>query len=628
MINTLKYLESIRNSHLQDIKIRTGGLPEGDPQNVKKHVLVCAGTGCTSSDSLNLFRELETHIKKTKLSHQVKIIKTGCSGFCKMGPIINVHPGNVFYCLVEQEDVQEIVEKHLKAGTVVDRLLYRDKQTGERVKQKSDIHFFQAQNRVVLRNCGLINPEDIAEYIAVDGYFALADVLLNRTPEDVINSIEASGLRGRGGGGFPVGKKWSIAAAADGAKKYVVCNADEGDPGAFMDRSILEGDPHSVIEAMTIAGYCIGAQQGYIYVRAEYPIAVDRLEKAVDQARAHGLLGPNILGSGFDFDLDLRLGAGAFVCGEETALLRSAAGLRGEPGPRPPYPAQCGLWGMPTLLNNVETFANIPLILRYGPEWYSSIGTQGSKGTKVFSLAGKVNNTGLIEVPMGTTLRTIVFDIGGGIPRGGKFKAVQTGGPSGGCIPAELLDTPIDYESLKEKGSMMGSGGLIVMDETDCMVDIARFYLHFSQDESCGQCTPCRVGTKRMLEILERITKGKGQMEDLETLEELGSEIKDASLCGLGMTAPNPVLSTLHYFRDEYIAHIKDKKCPAGVCRALLDYTIDEEKCVSCGLCAKACVADAIKGEQKGRPYFIDRQKCLKCGSCEARCPKGAIYAS
>lgn len=628
MINSLKDLESIRNSHLQDIKIRTGQLLASDKQSVKKHVLVCSGTGCTSSNSLDLLNELETQVSKNKLKNQVKVIKTGCFGFCKMGPIIAVHPGDVFYCLVEKEDIKEIVEKHLKEGIVVDRLLYKDEQTGERIKQRSDIHFFQAQNRMVLRNCGLISPEDIAEYIAVDGYFALADVLMNKAPQDVIKLIEASGLRGRGGGGFPVGKKWSIAAAATGDKKYVVCNADEGDPGAFMDRSILEGDPHSVIEAMVIAGYCIGAQQGYIYIRAEYPIAIDRLEKAIDQARNNGLLGSNILDTGFVFDLDLRLGAGAFVCGEETALLRSAAGQRGEPRPRPPYPAQCGLWGMPTLLNNVETFANIPLILRYGPEWYSSMGTQGSKGTKVFSLAGKVNNTGLIEVPMGTTLRTIVFDIGGGIPQGREFKAVQTGGPSGGCIPAELLDTPIDYESLKEKGSMMGSGGLIVMDETDCMVDIARFYLHFSQDESCGQCTPCRVGTKRMLELLERITKGKGQMEDLETLEELGAEIKDASLCGLGMTAPNPVISTLHYFKDEYIAHIKDKKCPAGVCRALLDYTIDEDKCVSCGLCAKACVADAIIGEQKGRPYFIDRQKCLKCGSCEARCPKDAIYAS
>jgi NADH-quinone oxidoreductase subunit F len=492
--------------------------------------------------------------------------------------------------------------------------------------RRSDINFFRAQNRVVLRNCGLINPEDIGEYIAMDGYFALADVLVNKQPGEVIDIISASGLRGRGGGGFPVGRKWAIAAAARGDVKYVVCNADEGDPGAFMDRSILEGDPHSVLEAMTIAGYCIGAQRGYIYVRAEYPIAVDRLEIAIDEARDNGLLGRNIFGTDFHFDIDLRPGAGAFVCGEETALLRSAMGRRGEPRPRPPYPAECGLWGKPTLLNNVETFANIPLILRYGADWFASMGTEGSKGTKVFSLAGKVNNTGLIEVPMGTSIRTIVFDIGGGIPENREFKAVQTGGPSGGCIPVEHIDTPIDYESLKEKGSMMGSGGLIVMDETDCMVDIARFYLHFSQDESCGQCTPCRVGTKRMLEILERITKGEGTMEDLETLEELGEEIKDASLCGLGMAAPNPVLSTLRYFRDEYIAHIRDKKCPAGVCRALLDYAIDEEKCVSCGICAKACTVNAIRGEQKGRPYFIDRQKCLKCGACLARCPKEAIY--
>jgi NADH-quinone oxidoreductase subunit F len=474
----------------------------------------------------------------------------------------------------------------------------------------------------------LINPEDITEYIACDGYFALANVLLHWTPAQVIDTIKKSGLRGRGGAGFPTGRKWELAAAAPGPVKYVVCNADEGDPGAFMDRSILEGDPHSVLEAMTIAGYAIGAREGYIYVRAEYPIAVDRLERAIAQSRQYGLLGRRIFNTDFSFDIDIRLGAGAFVCGEETALLRSATGERGEPRPRPPYPAQCGLWGKPTLLNNVETYANIPVIIREGPDWFASVGTENSRGTKVFSLAGKVLNTGLIEVPMGITLRTVIFDIGGGIPEGRRFKAVQTGGPSGGCIPERYLDTPIDYESLKQLGSMMGSGGMIVLDETDCVVDIAKFYLQFSQDESCGQCTPCRVGTKRMLEILERITQGKGTLEDLDELEELSREVMDASLCGLGQTAPNPVLSTLKYFRQEYEAHIIEKRCPAGVCRALVDYVIDEEKCIACGLCARECVAEAIIGEKKGQPYFIDRQKCLKCGACLARCPKGAIYTA
>lgn len=615
-------MEQIRNSRRPDIELRTGGT--GRPG--RKHVLVCTGTGCTSSASNVLLEELNREISAAGLGKKISVFKTGCFGFCKLGPIVMVHPGDYFYCLVEKKDIRELVREHLKNDRVVERLLYRDNVDSAPVRRRSEIHFFQAQNRVALRNCGLINPEDIHESIAADGYFALADVLLNRKPGAVIDLVLHSGLRGRGGGGFPVGKKWAAAAEAPGDEKYVVCNADEGDPGAFMDRSILEGDPHSVLEAMTIAGWCIGARQGYIYVRAEYPIAVERLEIAVKEARKLGLLGDNILGTGFRFDIDLRLGAGAFVCGEETALLRSAVGLRGEPRPRPPYPARCGLYEKPTLLNNVETFANIPVIIRYGPRWFAAMGTESSKGTKVFSLAGKINNTGLIEVPMGTTLRTVVFDIGGGVPHGREFKAVQTGGPSGGCLPAEHLDTPIDYESLKEKGSMMGSGGLIVMDETDCMVDIAKFYLEFSQDESCGQCTPCRVGTKRMLEILERITEGKGKMEDLDTLEELGAEIKDASLCGLGVAAPNPVLSTLRYFRDEYVAHIRDKKCPAGVCRALLDYAVDEEKCVSCGLCAKACPVGAVRGAEKGRPYFIDRQLCLKCGACIARCPKEAIF--
>ncbi|OAT85547.1 NADH dehydrogenase [Desulfotomaculum copahuensis] len=591
-------------------------------------VLVCGGTGCTSSASHQLREALRREIKARGLSSRVRVFKTGCFGFCKLGPLVVVYPGQILYCRVGVPDVREMVERHFAGGKVVERLLYREPATGEKKLRLHDVHFFQAQQRVALRHCGLINPEDVTEYIACGGYFALADVLLHQTPAQVIETVKKSGLRGRGGGGFPTGKKWEMAAAAPGAEKYVVCNADEGDPGAFMDRSILEGDPHSVLEAMAIAGYAIGAAEGYIYVRAEYPIAVERLERAIRQAREQGLLGRRLFNTGFDFDIDLRLGAGAFVCGEETALLRSATGQRGEPRPRPPYPAQCGLWGKPTLLNNVETYANVPAIISRGADWFASMGTENSKGTKVFSLAGKIMNTGLIEVPMGTTLRTIVFNIGGGIPHGRKFKAVQTGGPSGGCIPEAGLDTPVDYDSLRRIGSMMGSGGLIVMDESDCMVDIAKFYLQFSQDESCGQCTPCRVGVKRMTEILERITEGKGEMSDLDELADLAREVKDASLCGLGQTAPNPVLSTLQYFRDEYEAHIRDKRCPAGVCRALLDYVIDEEKCVSCGLCAKNCVARAINGEKKGRPYFIDRQKCLKCGVCAAHCPQEAIYTA
>ncbi|MQL51024.1 4Fe-4S dicluster domain-containing protein [Desulfofundulus thermobenzoicus] len=622
MINLLSDLEDIRRRRLPDIKARRGE-PGAAPE---WQVLVCSGTGCTSSASHVVREELARHIGEAGI--QARVVKTGCFGFCKMGPLVVVHPGQTLYCLVKKEDVPEIVQSHLGKGKIVERLLFAEPDTGERKKCLSDIHFFRAQHRVALRNCGLIDPEDINEYIACDGYFALAGVLLHWDPSRVVEVIKQSGLRGRGGAGFPTGKKWELAAAASGPVKYVVCNADEGDPGAFMDRSILEGDPYSVLEAMTIAGYAIGAREGYIYVRAEYPIAVDRLERAIAQAREVGLLGRRILNTGFDFDIDLRLGAGAFVCGEETALLRSAEGHRGEPHPRPPYPATCGLWGKPTLVNNVETYANIPVIIRNGAQWFASMGTENSKGTKVFSLAGKIMNTGLIEVPMGTTLRTVIFDIGGGIPGGRRFKAVQTGGPSGGCIPERYLDTPIDYESLKKLGSMMGSGGMIVLDETDCMVDIAKFYLQFSQDESCGQCTPCRVGTKRMLEILERITQGKGRMEDLDELADLSREVMDASLCGLGQTAPNPVLSTLRYFRDEYVAHIRDKHCPAGVCRALVDYVVDEEKCIACGLCARQCVAHAISGEKKGRPYFIDRQKCLKCGACLASCPREAIYTA
>jgi len=623
MITGLKDLQKIRKEHLPDLELRQ----YQDVKSRQANIMVCTGTGCSSSGSKSLIDHLEKALAESKLDTRVKVVKTGCFGFCKLGPIMVAHPGSIFYCNVSHSDIPELVEQHFIEGKIVERLLYEEPDTGEKKKSLQDIHFFNSQKRVALRHCGLINPEDIREYIAVGGYFALENCLSVKSPEEIIDTIKKSGLRGRGGGGFPVGLKWEAARSSEGPEKYVVCNADEGDPGAFMDRSILEGDPHSVLEAMTIAGYAIGASEGYIYVRAEYPIAVDRLENAIAQAREYGLLGDNLFNSNFGFDIDLRLGAGAFVCGEETALLKSAVGMRGEPRPRPPYPAQCGLWGKPTLLNNVETFANIPEILSRGHGWFHNMGTEKSKGTKVFSLAGKIVNTGLIEVPMGTSLRQIIFDIGGGIPGGKKFKAVQTGGPSGGCMPDQYLDTPVDYESLKTIGSMMGSGGLIVMDENDCMVDIAKFYLQFSQNESCGKCTPCRVGTKRMLEILERITEGKGQMEDLYELEDLSREVMDASLCGLGQTAPNPVLSTIKYFRNEYEAHINDKECPAGVCRDLLDYAVDQDKCISCGLCARACVAEAIIGEKKGRPYFIDRQKCLKCGACEAKCPKAAIYA-
>jgi len=619
-IQSIEDLKAEKEKHYPLIKQRLGhrnglGLTQ---------VMVCSGTTCTSAESQALRLELEQELEKHGLKENVRVFKTGCFGFCQFGPIVMIHPGEIFYCQVKPEDVKELVETHLVGGQVVERLLYHNDQTGKRTPSIEDIHFFKAQKRIVLRNCGVINPEEIGEYIARDGYFALADIILNKKPAEVIEIVSKSGLRGRGGAGFPTGRKWEMTAAQDVTPKYVVCNADEGDPGAFMDRSILEGDPHSVLEAMTIAGYCVGANQGYIYVRAEYPIAVDRLEIALEQARELGLLGKNIFGSAFDFDIGLRFGAGAFVCGEETALLHSVMGQRGEPRPRPPYPAQEGLWGKPTLINNVETYANIPVIFREGWEWYSGHGTATSKGSKVFSLAGKINHTGLIEVPMGTPLRTIIFDIGGGIPGGKQFKAVQTGGPSGGCIPEKFLDLSINYESLKEIGSMMGSGGMIVMSEDDCMVDIARFYLEFTQDESCGRCTPCRVGTKRLLEILKRITEGHGEMEDLELLEELSYDIRDASLCGLGQTAPNPILSTLRYFKDEYIAHVRDKTCPAGVCKALLDYTVDEEKCIACGLCAKACAVQAIAGAPK-QPYKINPEKCVKCVACVAKCPKKAI---
>ncbi|MCR4440581.1 MAG: NADH-quinone oxidoreductase subunit NuoF [Peptococcaceae bacterium] len=590
----------------------------------RSHVLVCTGTGCTSSDSRLVKSRLQKEIEDKGLEKEVRVVETGCFGFCNLGPIMVIYPEGTFYCQVKPDDVKDIVEEHLIKGRPVQRLLYREVDKEIKTTDFENIDFFKSQKRIALSNCGLINPEKIEEYIARDGYFALAKVLHEMSPRDVIETIKKSGLRGRGGGGFPTGMKWEFAYNSKGDQKYVVCNADEGDPGAFMDRSVLEGDPHSVLEAMAIAGYAIGANQGYIYVRAEYPIAVERLGIAIKQARELGLLGKNIFSKGFDFDIDLRLGAGAFVCGEETALLASIEGRRGEPRPRPPFPAVEGLWGKPTIINNVETFANIPHIIRNGAEWFASIGTEKSKGTKVFALAGKINNTGLIEVPMGTTLRTIIYEIGGGIPNGKKFKAAQTGGPSGGCIPAKHLDMEIDYDNLLSIGSMMGSGGMIIMDEDTCMVDIARFFLEFTQDESCGKCPPCRIGTKRMLEILTRITEGKGKPEDIETLETLALTVKNASLCGLGQTAPNPVLSTLRFFRDEYEAHIFDKKCPAGVCQALLTYTILQDKCRGCGLCARNCPVEAITGKVK-EPYVIDAEKCIKCGICLEKCKFGAV---
>ena len=591
----------------------------------RSHVLVCGGTGCTSSGSPQIIEKLNEEIIKQGLQDEVAVIQTGCHGLCALGPIMIVYPDASFYSMVKVEDIPEIVSEHLLKGRVVTRLLYKETVTTAGVRALIDTDFYKKQHRVALRNCGVINPEVIDEYIGTGGYEALGKVLTEMTPDDVIQVLLDSGLRGRGGGGFPTGLKWKLAKQNDGDQKYVCCNADEGDPGAFMDRSVLEGDPHVVLEAMAIAGYAIGANQGYIYVRAEYPIAVERLQIAIKQAREYNLLGKDIFGTGFDFDIDLRLGAGAFVCGEETALMTSIEGKRGEPRPRPPFPAQKGLFGKPTILNNVETYANIPQIILNGPEWFASMGTEKSKGTKVFALGGKIHNTGLVEIPMGTTLREVIEEIGGGIPNGKKFKAAQTGGPSGGCIPAEHFDIPIDYDNLLSIGSMMGSGGLIVMDEDDCMVDIAKFFLEFTVEESCGKCTPCRVGTRRMLEILEKITKGQATMEDLDKLEALCYYIKDNSLCGLGQTAPNPVLSTLRYFRDEYEAHIKEKRCPAGVCKALLSYVIDRDKCRGCTLCARTCPAGAIIGTVKN-PHVIDPDKCVKCGACMEKCRFGAIY--
>jgi len=602
---------------------------------IRAHVLICGGTGCTSSGSQKIQQAFNENIEAFGLSEEVKLVQTGCFGLCALGPVVIVYPDGTFYSRVTVDDVKEIVEEHLLKGRVVERLVYKDTGAEEVVDAASialgDTAFYKAQNRVVLRNCGVINPEEIDEYIAMDGYAALGKVLTEMTPEDVIKVITDSGLRGRGGGGFPTGRKWALCAPNKADQKYVVCNADEGDPGAFMDRSILEGDPHCLIEAMTIAGYAIGATEGYVYVRAEYPIAVKRLQIAIDQAREYGLLGKNIFGSGFDFDLFIRLGAGAFVCGEETALMTSIEGNRGEPRPRPPYPAVKGLFGKPTVENNVETFANVPQIILRGAEWFASMGTERSKGTKVFALGGKIKNTGLVEIPMGTTLDKIINEIGGGIPNGKKFKAAQTGGPSGGCIPASLIDTEVDYDNLVAIGCMMGSGGLIVMDEDTCMVDMAKFFLDFTVEESCGKCTPCRVGTRRLLEILDKITSGKGTLEDIDKLEELCHYIKQNSLCGLGQTAPNPVLSTLNFFRDEYIAHVVDKKCPAGVCKDLLSFTIDQDKCIGCGKCAKNCPVDAIAKTDYVAPghklasYAIDTAKCIKCGACLAGCKFGAI---
>ncbi len=591
---------------------------------VRSHVLVCGGTGCTSSNSLKIIAKLEEEIAAQGLAEEVKVVKTGCFGLCALGPIMIVYPEGCFYSRVTVEDVPEIVSEHLLKGRVVTRLLYDETVGKDEIKSLNETDFYKKQVRVALRNCGVVDPESIDEYIAQDGYQALAKCLTEYTPEQVIQIVTDSGLRGRGGGGFPTGRKWALCAPNKAPQKYVVCNADEGDPGAFMDRSVLEGDPHCIVEAMAIAGYAIGATKGFVYVRAEYPIAVQRLQIAIDEAREYGLLGKDIFSSGFDFDMEIRLGAGAFVCGEETALMTSIEGNRGEPRPRPPYPAVKGLFGCPTVENNVETFANIPQIILRGADWFSSMGTEKSNGTKVFALGGKIKHTGLVEIPMGTTLREIVEEIGGGIPNGKKFKAAQTGGPSGGCIPASLIDTAIDYDNLIALGCMMGSGGLIVMDEDTCMVDIAKFFLEFTVDESCGKCTPCRVGTKRLLEKLDKITKGNGTLQDIDDLEALCHYIKENSLCGLGQTAPNPVLSTLHFFRDEYVAHVVDKKCPAGVCKSLLSYAVVAEKCKGCTACSRVCPVGAISGTVKN-PHVIDTSKCIKCGACMEKCRFGAI---
>ena len=630
-MKTTQDLAAIRAEMREKLAVRHGA-PATD--HYRKHVLICGGTGCTSSNSPRIRELLEQELKANGIADQVKVVQTGCFGLCALGPIMIVYPEGTFYSRVNEDEIHEIVTEHLMNDRIVKHLVYQETlHTDGTVLPLSDTQFYRKQKRVALRNCGVINPECIDEYIGTDGYLALEKVLTTMTSQEVIDCILASGLRGRGGGGFPTGRKWQFAANSKSDKKYVVCNADEGDPGAFMDRSVLEGDPHAVLEAMAIAGFAIGADEGYIYVRAEYPIAVHRLQVAIKQAREYGVLGKNIFGTGFNFDIQLRLGAGAFVCGEETALLTSIEGNRGEPRPRPPFPAVKGLFGQPTIINNVETYANVCQIILNGAEWFASMGTERSKGTKVFALGGKIQNTGLVEIPMGTTLREIVEEIGGGVPNGKKFKAAQTGGPSGGCIPASHLDTPIDYDNLIAIGSMMGSGGLIVMDEDNCMVDIAKFFLEFTVDESCGKCTPCRMGTMRLLEILNKITSGNGTLEDIDRLENLCKYIKSASLCGLGQTAPNPVLSTLRYFRDEYIAHVVDKKCPAGVCKNLLTLEIDSDKCIGCKMCMRNCPADAIRINEAGEikagkklPYLvIYTAKCVKCGACISGCKFKAI---
>ena len=617
-MKTLEEIHQIREQKRKELDLRVN--IKADTR--EKHILVCRGTGCTSSKSPEIIENFRKIIEEKGIQN-VRVIQTGCFGLCAKGPIVIIRPEDTFYAMVTPADCREIIEKHIEKGELVERLLCKDVDN-TMVNRLDELNFYKKQKRIALKNCGIIDPEEIDEYIAFDGYKALEQVLTKMTPDEVINEVSESGLRGRGGAGFPTGKKWLFTKQAEGNQKYVVCNADEGDPGAFMDRSILEGDPHSVLEAMEIAGYSIGADKGYIYVRAEYPIAVQRLRVAIDQAREYGLLGKNIFGTDFSFDIEIRLGAGAFVCGEETALLESIEGRRGQPRVKPPYPANSGLWGKPTLINNVETYANITRIILNGAKWYASIGTEKSKGTKVFALGGNVNNIGLVEVPMGTTLREIVFDIGGGIPNNREFKAAQTGGPSGGCIPKEHLDTPIDYESLSSIGSMMGSGGLIVMDDSKCMVNIAKFYLDFTVSESCGKCTPCRIGTKRMLEILDRMCEGKADEDDLYKLEKLALNIKKSAICGLGQTAPNPVLSTLKYFRDEYMEHIKYKKCRAGQCKALANIEIDPEKCKGCGICKRNCPVNAITGEPR-QPHKIDPDVCIKCGTCVDKCPFKAI---
>ena len=618
-MKTLEEIHKIREDKKKELDLRVN--TKADTR--EKHILVCHGTGCTSSKSPQILENFKKILKEKNIEN-VRVIKTGCFGLCAKGPIVIIRPEDTFYAMVTPEDCEEIIQTHIVEGNIVERLLCKDID-GKKVNSLDELNFYKKQKRIALKNCGVINPEDIDEYIAFDGYSALEKVLKEMTPDEVIETLTNSGLRGRGGAGFPTGKKWEFTKVAEGEQKYVVCNADEGDPGAFMDRSILEGDPHSILEAMSIAGYTIGANKGYIYVRAEYPIAVKRLKIAIDQAREYGILGKNIFGTEFEFDIEIRLGAGAFVCGEETALLESIEGRRGQPRIKPPFPAVAGLWSKPTLINNVETYANIAQIILNGAEWYSSIGTENSKGTKVFALGGNVNNIGLVEVPMGTTLREIVFDIGGGIPNGREFKAAQTGGPSGGCIPAEHLDTPIDYESLKAIGSMMGSGGLIVMDDTKCMVSLAKFYLDFTVSESCGKCTPCRIGTKRMLEILEKLCSGKGEEKDIEKLEKLSANIIKSSVCGLGQTAPNPVVSTLKYFRNEFEEHAIDKKCSTNECKAIAKIMVIPEKCKGCGLCQKKCPVNAIEGE--GRDIRkINQDKCIKCGTCINACPFHAIH--